>query len=133
MIAVETAEKRLTHAVREGLRVGDGSLPESYTPVNDASRAMVCAVQEDHGQAWLGKINLHSDDDRRRIMWRHEPDETIFTFDAAFVLPCYDAELERLIRERDEAPYTGTRDDAKRIDPILQRIVAIGSVHLSWS
>ena len=133
MIAVETAEKRLTDAVCKGLRLGDGCLPECYTPVNDASRAMVHAMLQDHGQAWLGKINLHSDDDRRRIMWQHEPDETIFTFGAAFVLPCYDAELERLIRERDEAPYTGTRDDAKRIDPILQRIVAIGGVHLSWS
>ena len=133
MIAVETAEKRLTDAVRDGLRLGDGCLPECYTPVNDASRAMVRAMLQDHGQAWLGKINLHSDDDRRRIMWQHEPDDTIFTFGAAFVLPCYDAELERLIRERDEAPYTGTRDDAKRIDPILQRIVAIGGVHLSWS
>ena len=133
MLTVETAEKRLTDAVCKGLRLGDGCLPECYTPVNDASRAMVCAVHEDHGQTWLGKINLHSDDDRRRIMWRHEPDETIFTFGAAFVVPCYDAELERLIRERDQAPYTGTRDDRVRVDAIMERIDAVGGVHLFWS
>jgi len=133
MIAVETAEKRLTDAVREGLRAGDGSLPESYTPVNSASRAMVCAMQQDHGQAWLGKINLYSDDDRQHILWQYEPGKTVYNFGAAFVLPCYDAELERLIRERDAAPYTGTRDDRKRVDAIVQRIGALGGVHLLWS
>jgi len=93
MIAVATAEKRLTDAVCKGLRLGDGCLPECYTPVNDASRAMVRAVHEDHGQAWLGKINPYSDDDRQHILWQYEPGETVYNFGAAFVLPCYDAEL----------------------------------------
>jgi len=133
MIAVETAEKHLADAVCEGLRAGDGSLPESYTPVNDASRAMVRAMLQDHGQAWLGKINLYSDDDRQHILWQYEPGEMVYNFGAAFVLPCCDAELERLIRERDAAPYTGTRDDGKRVDVIVQRIGALGGVHLVWS
>ena|GEM_PF-6308395 len=35
--------------------------------------------------------------------------------------------------ERDEAPYTGTRDDGKRVDAIVQRISSLGGVHLVWS
>ena|GEM_PF-3402943 len=133
MIAVETAAKRLTDAVCKGLRLGDGCLPECYTPVNDASRAVVRAMLQDHGQAWLGKINLYSDDDRQHILWQYEPGEAVYNFGAAFVLPCCDAELERLIRERDAASYTGTRDDGKRVDAIVQRIGALGGVHLVWS
>ena len=90
-------------------------------------------MQQDHGQAWLGKINLYSDDDRQRILWQYELGETVYNFGAAFVLPYYDAELERLIRERDQAPYTGARDDRVRVDAIMERIYAVGGVHLFWS
>jgi hypothetical protein len=89
-------------------------------------------MHAEYGQAWLGKINLHNED-RRRIMWQYDPVEPIYNFGASFVVPAYDPELERLIRERDQAPYEGTAKDRVRVGAIMERLTAIGGHHLTWS
>ena len=57
----------------------------------------------------------------------------IYNFGASFVMPMPDAELERLILERLGAPYTGTREDSKRVEAILARLEEVGGIHLTWT
>lgn len=128
--AVEHHSKTFIEAIREG----DGySPPEAHEGLNQANRTLILAMHEELGQAWLGKINLHSDEDRRRIMWQYDPAEPIYNFGASFVVPMCDAELERLIRERDQAPYEGTKKDYERVETIMARITELGGHHLVWS
>jgi hypothetical protein len=49
------------------------------------------------------------------------------------VLPAYDAELERMIVERDRTPYTGTGDDSKLVGAIFERIEQLGGHGLFWN
>jgi len=131
--------------VRSILDNGGCSPLEADSDLNDASRAVVVAMHTEHGSAWLGKINLY---DKERhgghpIMWLYGGDHycascssdgwLVYNFGASFVAPAYDAELVRLIAERDDAKYTGTRDDAERVKVIFERLEAIGGTHLTWS
>jgi hypothetical protein len=87
---------------------------------------------DEHGAAWLGRVNLYKENPDQRIMW--EWDETPHCSVAAvFVLPRYDEELERMIRERDETPYTGTAGDSKLVNAIFDRIEALGGQALIWN
>ena len=57
----------------------------------------------------------------------------MWNFSCAFVAPRHDEELERLIRERDDAPYTTTADDAVRVEAIMDRLYAVGGIYLRWT
>ena len=56
----------------------------------------------------------------------------VFNFAASFALPVNDPELLALLKERASAEYTGTSDDAKRIDAIYKRMDELGGQILSW-
>lgn len=129
------ARTALTKTFIKSVRENGGCTPcEADGDLNDASRAVIAAMHAEHGTAWLGKINLY---DKERhgghpIMWQWTG-KLVYNFGASFVAPAYDAELVRLISERDNAVYTGTADDAKRIEAIYQRMTEIGGIHLHWS
>ncbi len=131
-----TTEARddLTRAVVKSARDNDGWPGEADASVNNASRRVVEAVRDEHGEAWLGKINLYGAERHggHPIMWEWDG-SLVYNFGAAFVAPGFDAELVRLIEERDAAPYTGTTDDAKRVDGVFSRLQEIGGVHLFWT
>lgn len=120
------------HAVRS-LRMGGGCFVEADGDLNDASRAVVGAMRKTHGQAWLGIVNRYRDDGDKPWIWQYDPAEGLYNFGASFVLPAYDAELERLLRERHEAEYTDVGADGRRIQAIHLRIEAVGGVSLCWS
>jgi hypothetical protein len=126
------AKRALAQELVRGLKEGDGWLPEADDDINDASRAVVQFMATEHGHAWLGEINLEGDARRLPIMWQWDG-TPVHNFGASFVCPQQDAELERLIRERHDAPYTGTKEDATRVDAIRARLKAIGGVHLHWT
>jgi hypothetical protein len=65
-------------------------------------------------------------------MWKWDG-SLVYNFGCAFVAPRYDEELVRLVKERDDAPYEGTRKDAERIDVISKRLEEVGGVHLFWT
>ena len=118
-----------------GLRVHKPWRPSVVRAAASAMPAMIAELEAnkaaaEHGEAWLGRVNLYGDDSGELHKW--EGGE-VYNFGADFVLPCYDAEVERLVRERAEAPYTGTADDGKRVDAIFARIGEVGGSHLFWS
>lgn len=134
MSALSEAGNKLRRELRRGLQEGDGCLPEADTAINNASRSVITAMVEDHGEAWLGKINLHGDERHGAVpvLWKWD-DEPVCNFGCAFVTPRHDADLERLIRERDDATYTTTAADAVLVEAIINRVYAIGGIYLSWT
>jgi len=128
---LDQEQQAFTKTLLEGLRLGDGWLPEAWGLINDASRKLIEAVHQAYGQAWLGNVNIR--DKGGVILWQWTPGETVCNFAAAFVVPQYDADLERLIRERADAPYEGTQKDAERVEAIMERLTALGGFHLYWA
>ena len=128
------ARRALAREVRRGMREGGGSLPEADDDINDASRAVVRFMAAERGEAWLGKINLYGNERHggALVMWQWDG-TSVYNFGADFVCPTHDAELERLIHERDAAPYTTTAADAARVDAILARLEEVGGIHLYWT
>ena len=57
----------------------------------------------------------------------------IYNFEYCFVIPCYDKDLIDLIKSREEADYTGCKDDLKRIAAIMDRIDKLNGLNLFWS
>lgn len=128
------AVKHHTETFIRALREGSGfSPPEAHHDLNESNRRLIRTMHDAYGQAWLGKINLYTDQDRIRIMWQYDPAILVCNFEAGFVVPQYDAELERLVQERDRADYEGTSKDAERLEVIMNRLHEIGGHHLIWS
>ena len=145
MTTLAEAKKQLTTGLFDSIRRGGGFHPEEADPVlNAASRKVIEAMAAANGgECWLGRVNLHKgqreDDDGR-----HEPlhwqtplwkwtGKPVCNFGASFVVARFDAELERLIRERDAAPYTTTAADYERVTVIHERLDAVGGVRLHWA
>jgi hypothetical protein len=145
MTTLPEAKKRLTACFFDSLRHSGGCHPDEADPeLNEANQGVIEAMAAAHGgECWLGHVNLEhdlpDDDDGH-----HEPphDATplwkwsgkpVYNFGASFVVPRYDAELERLIQERDAAPYTTTAADYQRVTAIHERVDAVGGVCLHWS
>ena len=107
-------------------------LTEDDQEFNDLQRQIIQAMYDEHGEAWLGKINLYSNDGGHLVIWRWSG-ETVYNFECSFVLPRYDSELYRLIMERHRAEYVRTKKDSERLEPIMSRITELGGSHLVWS
>lgn len=116
---------RLVHSLREG----DGSPVESDTMLNDASREVILAMHEEHGEAWLGRINVTEGE----AVFEQWTGGELHNFCAAFVLPRYDAGLEHKMRERLATSYTGTKADRKLVTAIYERVKELGGELLVWS
>lgn len=134
MTTLEQARRDLTRKVVASIREGwlEGGVDNT---INNANRKLIKVMAETHGgEVWLGKINLYDADRKNNlpIMWKWDGD-LVHNFDCAFAVPAYDEELVRLVKERDEAEYTGTREDAVRVEKIMARITDIGGVSLVWT
>ena len=116
------------------MHIDNGGASEFDMSINDISRAKIQAVSELWQEVWLGHINLYGKDRHggRAIMEKWEG-ELVYNFEYAFCIPCHDAELEKLISDRDNAEYTGTTDDWNRIEAIFTRIEALGGETLAWA
>lgn len=130
---VQQARQELTRQFVRSVREGDGWPVEADGDLNDANRALIAAMAE-HGECWLGKINLYGDERHGAVpvMWRWDG-SLVHNFGCAFAAPRHDEELVRLIRERDDAPYEGARKDLERIEAITKRLEEVGGVHLFWT
>ena len=131
MISLTEAKDQLLATAR--FWMDDGGLPESCSDVNNASRAVVLAMLDEHSQAWLGWVNLYPETRGARVMWQWTRGEMLHNFGAHFVAPVYDDGLVRLIVERDCAEYDGTNVDSKRLEPIFHRLRQIGGTKLIWT
>ena len=145
MTTLAEAKERLTACLFDSMRRSDGFHPDEADPErNEANRRVIEAMSAAHGgECWLGRVNLHQDlpedDDGQHeppnwmtALWKWSG-KPVYNFGASFVVPRYDAELERLIREREAAPYTTTAADYERVTAIHERLDAVGGVCLHWS
>lgn len=131
---IQEARAEHTVAFLRSVREGDGWPVESDEHLNESCRAVVSAMAEEHGECWLGSINLYGTERHGATPYMWKWDESLVrNFSCSFVVPHFDVELERLIRERDDAPYTGTGADAVRVQKIMDRIAAVGGTHLFWT
>lgn len=92
---------------------------------NDEQRALLAAYIAEHGRVWIGRVNAPAE-------LIEITDPMVRNFEADFAVPHHDQTLLRLIAERNEAPYTGTADDARRVAAIFARIAELGGLILSW-
>jgi len=145
MTTLADATRQLTARLFESTRRGGGYHPEEADSVlNEAGRKVIeTMAAANGGECWLGRVNLHkglpeNDDGPHEPLhwqtplwkWTGKP---VCNFGASFVVPRHDAELERLIRERDAAPYTTTAADYERVTVIHERLDAVGGVRLHWA
>jgi hypothetical protein len=134
----KTAARNLTREVFRSAKDNGGWPAEADTRINDANRAVIRAVHDEYGQAWLGRINLDGEDrvkngggQDEKILWLW--DLTIVSnFGADFVLPSFDEGIVKLIRERDTQGFLA-QADWKRIEEIQNRISELRGVHLFWT
>lgn len=133
-MVLKQAVRDHTNEFVRSMREGDGWPTEADDTLNDSCRNLIAAMAEEHGGCWLGKINLY-DDERHGgapVLWKWDG-EMVYNFGCAFVVPQHDAELERLICERDNAEYTTATADVARIDAIFKRLAVLGGQHLFWT
>ena len=112
----------------------EGCLPEADDSINNASRRVVKAMYEEHGECWLGTINYGDDRGKaNKVLQKWDGERTVLNFECAFVIPKYDEELVKLIIERDQAAYEGTKKDAERMDAIFDHFIKLGGHYLHWT
>lgn len=128
---ISEARKTIREDIRQGHHEHEAGYPIENS-LNDHQRDLIAACALEWGEAWLGRINLYADTRQLPILWKWDGG-LVYNFGASFVIPRHDAELERLIRERDEADYTGTAGDMPRIEAIFERINALGGHTLIWN
>lgn len=131
MAIVQARHKLASECVR-GLREGDGCLPEADDEINDASRNVVQAFQDEHGEAWLGLINVYSSDKGKPVLWKWDG-SLVLNFSAGFVVPKYDADLERLIHDRHSPGEYSAKKNRSTLEAITIRIEELGGVLLLWT
>jgi hypothetical protein len=128
MTELEEALHRGNEIIVEEIRQC-GSVPEGKWDLNDSNRDVIQAMWKLHGTCWLGIINRYEEGP-----WIWEWDGgMVYNFGCAFVLPAYDAELERMLRERHQAGYQRAPKDWKSCEAISERIQALGGHHFVWS
>lgn len=107
-----------------------GSVREDNDDINVVSLQVVQAMMREHGEAHLWQPNPWK---TQPVHKEVQPDDELAGYGYSMVTPKYDAELERLIRVRLDAPYTGTVGDKPLVDAIFNRMEAIGGISLIWS
>jgi hypothetical protein len=95
------------------------------------SEGLIEEYKRTYGTAYLVRFNKN--DRKNCTVFGWEPGtQNMQNAQASAVLPCYDKTLDALIKERIKAPYTGTADDAKRVDAIFARVDVVRGSHLHW-
>lgn len=129
---VAEARALLATSLRDGEHEIEGTYPYRNS-LNDRSRLLIQSYRNEHGTAWLGRINLYKEQEGQPVIWECADAEVAEVYGASFVLPAYDEELERMIVERDRTPYTGTADDSILVGAIFERIEQLGGYALFWN
>ena len=128
----DTRESQLNQVARS-IREGDGCPVEADEKLNAANRALVGAMWDEHGgRIFCGRFNGRGD--TKAGVWPAES-ASLYNFEADFVLPAGVGveEVRQAIRDREEAPYTGTADDYPRVKRIQDAIDRAGGHLLIWS
>lgn len=132
---LKEARAALAHAVVESARECGGWPGEAVGEINDASREIIHAMKREHGEVWLGRVNLHGEERGKKecALWRWDG-SLVCNFGADFATPRFDEELLRLIMERDVSmqPYTAAANWAT-LQRVSKRLHEIGGADLFWT
>jgi hypothetical protein len=130
--SIEEVSKLLCSSVAAGDALIEATYPYA-NPLNDRSKLLIQAYVNEHGAAWLGRVNISRETEGRPVIWECLDPAGVQTYGAAFVLPAFDEELRRMIVSRHDTPYTGTSDDAKLVHAIFDRVEQLGGHGLHWN
>ena len=89
-------------ALHEHVRMEGGwiELQESDRTLNKISRGIIRAVKRERGQAWIGKINVYEGHNAKMREYKYG---MVRNFEADYVIPFHDTELESMIEEYNSA------------------------------
>lgn len=108
---------------------------EGRWELNKIQRAKIRAMKKEQGQAWLGRINVYKDWKQDHLQKEYKRG-LVRNFQYDYALPCYDKQLEDMVKAYNETPIDKGSINSKvlciKIDEILARIKAIGGYHLTW-
>lgn len=121
-MSVKEASDRLGRELERVRRTGHGAVPEADAGVNGASRSIVAAMAEEHGEAWLALVNPRG---KETSVWRWDGG-MVYNFGADMVFPKDDEELRSLLTSFQESPSVAS------IAAIHNRLDAIGGKLLLW-
>lgn len=106
-----------------------GGPTEADFSINDIQREKILAYHQLNPSAVVGLVNKHGRENFLQIY----RGEKVLNFEWDFIIPQYDAELLKLLTEREQATYTGTKEDAIKIDKIYERVKQLGGLYLYWA
>jgi len=107
-----------------------GGPTEADFSINDIQREKIQAFYQQHPNTHVGKINRT---ERVGSPIEKYTSQKVFNFQYDFIIPQHDPELERLLLEREQATYTGTKEDTVRLDKIYVRVKQLGGNYLYWA
>lgn len=112
----------------------DGGTNEFDKSINDISRAMIIAYQQEHGCCYLGKVNLYEDgSDDPDYHFTLYTGQKIYNFEFDLVLPCEDEELRLLIVAHNNThKKVMEKMFMDNITKIFNRLHEIGGISLTW-
>ncbi|MFL6284500.1 MAG: hypothetical protein ACJ74Q_15250 [Pyrinomonadaceae bacterium] len=122
--------------LRASVCAGDPLIEANYpyaNPLNDRSRLLIQSYINEHGAAWLGRVNIYREVEGRPVIWQCADATSVQVYGAAFVLPAFDDELRHMIVTRHITPYTGTAQDSQLVEAIFDRIEGLGGSGLFWN
>jgi len=112
-------------------RATQGMPTEWDQHLNGITRRKIHWYAKVHGGAcYIIKINRY----KHTEPWfrPYAPGDMVYNFGGSHIVPTKDAELERLLQEREDAPYTGGNVDMGRITAIFDRVKELGGEALHW-
>ena len=110
-----------------------GQIPEANDELNNMQRKIIAAVYEAYSKAYIGKINYYGKEREKLTadkVFAEYTGQTIYNFDADFVVPAADTELAEIIVLWNTQP---TAVSGNLITKISDRIEEIGGFNLLWS
>lgn len=100
---------------------------------NKITRAKIRAYMRKHGGTiYLGNINYYGTERHKEHKLTKYTAGMVLNFSHTFMVPYEDEILMRLINDRDNAPYTGSSDDYRRVEEIMTCIESIQGECLIW-
>lgn len=113
----------------------NGGASEFDMSVNDISCATIHVFHQQHGQCYLGKVNLYEKEwAKPDFQFTAYEGQKIYNFGCDFVLPCLDEELRLLIIEHNRPKHTFDNAHTwNSVERIFARIEELGGVSLTWS
>lgn len=108
------------------------SVEQDLDEINDLTRKELDKFAQSYENVFLGKINLYNDDTGDVWAYRWDTD-MVYNFGADFAVPTADPQLMQMIKDRANAPYTGTGADYPLVTAIIERVKEVGGILLLWA